>query len=401
MGGGPPEVRMIYAAPRRVGLVATRSRKVLVELWNAALAAVDPKAAVERALASRAVASALARGRRVGVFSVGKAAAAMASAVDGPGPRLTVVPRGYASRIRTRGRVLRASHPEPDHSSVRAARAALAFFRGFDRGDVILCLISGGASSLLCLPKPGVSLAEKRGRVRRLMDDGASIVEINALRTRLSAVKGGRLGRATKARLVTLVLSDVPGDRPALVGSGPTIRRRKGDIVRVVARNRDGLEAAARRAREMGLKPQIRRQRISSEALVEGGAIGKSARTLSAGGALLAGGESVVTRVPGEGFGRGGRSLELAVSTATYLEGYGDLALLAAGSDGIDGNSRAAGAFVDGTTQRRGWRRGRYVGEVFREHNSASYFRGLGDLFTPGPTGTNVGDWVFVLREKP
>ncbi|HEY7370122.1 MAG TPA: glycerate-2-kinase family protein, partial [Thermoanaerobaculia bacterium] len=300
----------------------------MVELWNAALAAVEPKAAVERALKDRAVASALARARRVGVFAVGKAAAAMASAVNGPGPRLTVVPRGYASRTRTRGRVLRASHPEPDHSSVRAARAALAFFRGFDRGDVILCLISGGASSLLCLPRPGVSLAEKSRRVRRLMDDGASIVEINALRTRLSAVKGGRLGRATKARLVTLVLSDVPGDRPALVGSGPTIRRRKGDIVRVVARNRDGLEAAARRAREMGLSARIRPRRLRGSALVKGAEFGLEVRSLSPGQALLAGGETSVSFDEGFERGAGGRCLVFGAGAAFLLDSDAGLRLL-------------------------------------------------------------------------
>jgi hydroxypyruvate reductase len=379
-------------------LVARGPREVLTELWKAALAAVEPGSAVKKALESRAVASALARARRVGVFAVGKAAAAMASAVDAAGPRLIVVPKGH--RARAPGHVLRASHPEPDASSVRAAREARKFFRGFDRQDLILCLISGGASSLLCLPRKGISLSEKRRCVKGLMNDGASIVEINRLRTRLSAVKGGRLGRETKARLVTLVLSDVPGDRPALVGSGPTIRGRRGDVVRVLARNRDGLEAAARRARQLGLSPQIRRRRLRDEAFLEGSSIGRAALRLDPGDVLLAGGESVVTRDPGEPFGRGGRSLELAVSAATDLEGHLDLALLSAGSDGIDGNSGAAGAFVDGTTQRRGWRRGRYVGRVLQRHDSASYFRGLGDLFTPGPTGTNVGDWVFVVREK-
>lgn len=387
---------MIYAAPRRIGLVARRSRKVLVELWDAALAAVEPKAAVGRALRDRAVASALSRARRVGVFAVGKAAAAMASAVDGSGPRLTVVPRGYSSQTRTRGRVLRASHPEPDHSSVRAARAALAFFRGFDRGDVIVCLISGGASSLLCLPKPEVSLAEKRRRVRRLMDDGASIVEINALRTRLSAVKGGRLGRATKARLVTLVLSDVPGDRPALVGSGPTIRRRKGDIVRVVARNRDGLEAAARRAREMGLAARILPRRLRGDAVVEASHFSVKALSLRPGEALLAGGETTVSFWT-KPRGIGGRSLDFAAGAGIVWSGRADLCLLAAGSDGIDGNSKAAGAFVDGWSYSRSPIN---LLDAWDRHNTAPAFWALGDLFTPGPTGTNVGDWVFAYREK-
>jgi hydroxypyruvate reductase len=318
--------------------------------------------------------------------------------VDARGPRLIVVPKGYPSRAR--GRILRASHPEPDASSVRAAREALRFFRGFERGDLLLCLISGGASSLLCLPRKGITLAEKRRRVKRLMDTGASIVDVNGMRTRLSAVKGGRLGRATRARLVTLVLSDVPGDRPALVGSGPTIRGVRGDVVRVVARNRDGLEGAAKRAREMGLSPRTRKRRISQEALLEGSWIGGAVVRLDPGEVLLAGGESVVTRFPGERLRRGGRNLELAAMAACGLEGHRRVALLAAGSDGLDGNSGAAGAFVDGSTQPRGWRKGLYVGNVLADHDTAAYFRALGDLFEPGPTGTNVGDWVFGIRER-
>ncbi|HEY7864035.1 MAG TPA: DUF4147 domain-containing protein, partial [Thermoanaerobaculia bacterium] len=127
---------MIYAAERGVGLVAKSARRALTELWRAALEAVEPRAAVERALRDRAVAAAIGPAERLGVFAVGKAAAAMASAVDTPGPRLIVVPRGYPSRVR--GRVVRASHPEPDASSVRAAREALKFFRSLDREDVIL-----------------------------------------------------------------------------------------------------------------------------------------------------------------------------------------------------------------------------------------------------------------------
>src|SRR5262245_61814620 len=181
-----------------------RRRRLLRTLYGAALTGVDPEAAVARALAGEEVRAALADRRRVGVFAVGKAAAGMARAAQRsllgvPAPALVIVPRGYEARG-LGGAVLRAAHPEPDASSVRAARRALDFFRGFSAEDAIVCLISGGASSLLELPRPGVSLAALRRRVRALSDAGAAIGELNRLRTRLSRVKGGRLGRSTHAR---------------------------------------------------------------------------------------------------------------------------------------------------------------------------------------------------------
>ncbi len=244
-------------------MAARNPRRRLEALYRAALAAADPEAAVERALGSAAVARALARGASVGVFAAGKAAAGMARAAlrkVGPVPALVVLPAGHPARGLPRGAVAFAAHPEPDGSSVRAAKRALRFFRGFGAGDVILCLVSGGASSLLALARPGVTLAEKRRAVRELARSGAAISRINRLRTSLSAVKGGGLGRASRARLVTLVLSDVPGDRAALVGSGPTVRGRRGDVVRVVGSNRGGLDAAAHAARRMGLSRRLRRR---------------------------------------------------------------------------------------------------------------------------------------------
>jgi hydroxypyruvate reductase len=230
------------------------------------------------------------------------------------------------------------------------------------------------------------------------MEEGASIVEINRLRARLSAVKGGRLGRATRARLVTLVLSDVPGDQPGLVGSGPTIRGRRGDIVRVVARNKDGLEAAARRAREIGLSPRIRKRRLTGSALVQGARFGSEAISLRRGEVLLAGGETTVA-FSNEPRGTGGRCLVFAAGASFRLAGREGLVMLAAGSDGIDGSSKAAGAFVDGSTRRRA--SANRILEAWGRNDTAPLFWSLGDLFAPGPTGTNVGDWVFVLREKP
>src|SRR5262249_14846879 len=167
--------------------------------------------------------------------------------------------------------------------------------------DVILCLVSGGTSSLLCLPRPGLSLADKRRAVRELARSGASILSLNRRRTSLSAIKGGRLGESTRARLVTLVLSDVPGDRPGAVGSGPTVRGRRGDLVRVVASNRCGLDAAEKEARTLGFAVRRVRRRLSGEARAAGARLARQARGLRPGTVLLAGGETVVTLSPRHG----------------------------------------------------------------------------------------------------
>ncbi|MFY9552101.1 MAG: DUF4147 domain-containing protein, partial [Thermoanaerobaculia bacterium] len=203
------------------------ARANLTALFEAALEAVEPARLTRKALKKAGIRRALSRARRVGVFAVGKAAAGMAlGALSELGRRdcLVVLPRGHSAAGLPRSCVAFASHPEPDATSARAARRALRFFEGFGEGDALLCLVSGGASSLLALPRPGVTLAEKKRAVRALARRGASILAVNRLRTSLSAVKGGRLGRATRACLVTLVLSDVPGDRAAAVGSGPTVR---------------------------------------------------------------------------------------------------------------------------------------------------------------------------------
>jgi glycerate-2-kinase len=246
----------------------------------------------------------------------------------------------------------------------------------------------------LCLPRTGLTLAAKRRAVSALAESGASILALNRLRTSLSAVKGGGLGRATRARLVTLVLSDVPGDRAAAVGSGPTIRGRRGDLVRVVGSNRAGLDAAEREARRLGLRVRRGRARLSGPARKAGERVGREAARLPPRTVLLSGGETVVQLAGARG--RGGRSLELALGAALAGAG-GNWTLLAAGSDGRDGSSTAAGAFVDGGTLARARRRRVDAeGALFR-HDTHRVFAALGDLLVTGPTGTNVGDWVFAM----
>jgi glycerate 2-kinase len=379
-------------------------RRFLQRLYGAALSGVDPEDAVARALASGEVRRALSGRRRIGIFAVGKAASAMARGARARllprGPALVVLPRGGSPAGLPGATVLFAAHPRPDAASVRAARRALRFFEGFGSEDAIVCLISGGASSLLALPRPGVTLAQKRRAVEALSRSGAPIQALNRLRTSLSAVKGGRLGRRTAARLVTLVLSDIPGDRAELVGSGPTVRRRAGDVVRVIGSNAGGIRAAAKEARRLGWRVALAPAALSGEARSAGRRLARVTRGLRAGTVLLAGGETVVV-LGSARVSRGGRSLELALSLALELDGDPDAVGLAAGSDGRDGSSTAAGAFADGTTIGRARRLGLDAGSALRLHGTHSFFARLGDLWVTGPTGTNVGDWVFLLRGNP
>jgi hydroxypyruvate reductase len=376
-------------------------RALLRRLYASALEGADPEAAVRRALERPDVARALAGARRVGLFAVGKAAARMTSGARSvaAAKRLVILPRGHAARGLPRREVVFARHPEPDSSSVRAARRALRFFREFGERDVVLCLVSGGTSSLLALPRPGLTLAEKRRRVRALAASGASILALNRLRTSLSAVKGGRLGRATRARLVTLVLSDVPGDRAASVGSGPTVRRgRRGDVVRIVGSNRIGLDAAAREAARLGLRVTRVRERLAGESRKAGARLGRIPGWLPPGTVLLAGGETVVTLGPRAG--RGGRTLELALAAAAALADVRCWTLLAASSDGLDGSAGAAGAWADGGTISRARRAGLDPAAALARHDTRAFFAAAGDLFVTGPTGGNVGDWVFIIQAR-
>jgi glycerate-2-kinase len=379
----------------------TAARPILEDLFRAALSAVDPRRRVAEALEERPVAGALdvrAAGGEVGVFAAGKAAAAMLSGARGRYRRgLAILPRGFSPPAPRGGlEVLFASHPEPDRSSLAAARRAREFFASFGPRDAILCLVSGGTSSLLCLPRTGLTLGDKKRRVARLVRSGAGILEVNRLRTSLSAVKGGGLGRGTRARLVTLVLSDVPADLPSAVGSGPTIRGRAGDLVCIVGSNRMGLEAAARFAGERGLSPLTISRRLAGEARDAGASFARAAARLDPGQVLLAGGETTVAL--GRRSGRGGRSLELSLAAARVLESSRGIALLAAGSDGRDGSSTAAGAFVDAGTMRRASAHGLDAARALGRHDTHALFAALGDLFVTGPTGTNVADWAFAVR---
>lgn len=371
--------------------------ELLEALWRTALDAVDPERLVAEFLERRRPRS---RGRR-GLFACGKAAVAMASGAFGSAPFdevLVVAPREAAVPAALRAAVLFAAHPEPDRSSLAAARAALAFFRGFGAGEEIVALVSGGTSSLLALPRDGVTLADERSRVRRAMRAGWPIERLNRLRVSLSRIKGGRLAEATAARVTTLVLSDVPGADFRVVGSGPTVSAKKPlDRAFRVGDNRTGLSAAAAAARRAGIAVSVQRAPLSGEAAEAGRAFARRLR----GGArrrggeflLLAGGETTVS-IEGRA-GTGGRNQEAALAAAIEIAGESGLAILAAGSDGRDGNSENAGALVDGGTVAAGNARGMDARKRLAAHDSASYFGSSGGAFRTGPTGTNVADWWF------
>ena len=359
------------------------------------------------------------RGRTI-VLALGKAAVPMARVVeqgwDGPLAGLAVTRHGDETRLE-RIDAMTAAHPVPDDASVIAAQGLIRLAEQAGSDDLVLVLLSGGASALACLPGEGLFLEEKQLLTEKLLRSGASIGEVNAVRRHLSRFKGGRLARAaTPARLLTLAISDVAGDAPEDLGSGPTaadptsiadaraiLRRYRieppdrgwsesmkqvaGDY-RIVARNRDALDAAAAKAAALGYTPRI--VEAEGEAREAGRDHAALARTLGPGSALISGGELVVTVT---GKGRGGPNQEYALAAAVAVQG-GGMSGLAADTDGIDGAGAAAGAWFDGDTIARSSRDAR---AALADSDSGGYFASLGDLFETGPTGTNVSDLRIIL----
>ena len=353
---------------------------------------------------------------RVFVLALGKAAVGMARLAErhfeAPLTGLAVAPGG--GRL-DRIAVVEAGHPVPDERSVAAAGRLIALAQKAGEDDLVLALLSGGASALACLPGEGLELAEKRRLTHALLRSGAAIGEVNAVRRHLSRIKGGRLALAARpARLVTLAISDVAGDRPEDIGSGPTaadpttvadaraVLERYGIAApesgwsetpksvpgeyRIVARAADAIAAAAAEARALGYRPVLLGE-CAGEAREVGAAHAALALGSPSGTALISGGELTVTV---RGPGRGGRNHEYALAAALALGGRRGIAGLAADSDGIDGNSGAAGACfgdvpIDGAA------------EALAANDSAGWFAGRGARLVTGPTGTNVNDLRIVL----
>jgi glycerate 2-kinase len=418
------------------------------------------RAAVRRALPLHTTAPFLPRppkGRTL-VLGAGKAGGAMAQAVealwpaDAPISGLVVTryhhtpprPAGLAQRIE----VVEAAHPVPDAAGLKAAERILALAHGLTPDDLVLCLISGGGSALLTLPAEGLSLEDKQRINRELLDSGANITEMNCVRKHLSRIKGGRLAAAcAPAQVVTLTISDVPGDDPSVIASGPTVPDAstcadavailqryaievpgaimslleqgaletpkptdavfQGQQVHMIATPQQSLEAAAAAAREAGLDAHILSDEMEGESREVGKVHAALARAVALRGqpfgrpcVILSGGETTVTvRKQPEGTprGRGGRAGEFCLGLAEALQGQANVWALAADTDGIDGVEDNAGAFVAPDTLQRAQAQGMKIAGYLARNDAYGYFQPLGDLVVTGPTHTNVNDFRAIL----
>ena len=416
------------------GALRAAARKIL----SAGLAAVAPDRLVAKDLRSRAVGSRIEKATRVFVVAAGKAAIPMAQAAhhvlaDRINSAILIAPSRAERLPRTRHFV--AGHPIPNAAGMRAAAAVIRMLQAARRGDVVLLLLSGGASALMPAPVAGVSLREKQRLTRWLLQRGATIAEMNAVRKRLSRLKGGGFARlAAPAHVITLALSDVPGDDPGVIGSGPsvedpgaavlarrTVRRllkeseitpgvaralarplaRAGRVpaalTRVIGCGRTSAAAAAKKARDLGFTASLHIGGLYGEARTCGPRIVERFLSSSRRGArcLVATGETVV-RVRGRG--RGGRNQELALSSAPALaRGGRPLVLAAFATDGVDGNSSAAGGIVDDQTEARAMARGVSIEASLDRNDSGTALGRLGALIVIGPTRTNVADLTVLL----
>ena len=399
------------------------------------------------------------KGRTV-VLGAGKAGGSMAQAVealwpaDAPLSGLVVTRYGHIpprpEGLKQRIAIVEASHPVPDAAGMDAASNILRLAQGLGADDLVLCLISGGGSALLTLPAEGLSLAEKQGINRALLESGASISEMNCVRKHLSRIKGGRLAVAcAPAPVVTLAISDVPGDDPSIIASGPTVpdatscadaiaillryrielpgaimslleqgaletpkpgdRRFDGHRVHLIATPQQSLQAAAAAARDAGIQAHILSDEIEGESREVAKVHAALARAVATRGepfarpcVILSGGETTVTVRPqpqgsGVARGRGGRAGEFCLALAQSLQGQPQVWALAADTDGIDGSQDNAGACVAPDTLQRASQQGMKAA-AFQDRNDAyGFFEPLGDLLVTGPSHTNVNDFRAIL----
>jgi len=413
-------------------------REFLRQLFNVAIASAQPALCVPPHL------PAAPRGRTM-VVGAGKAAAAMARAVEDhwPGPLSGLVVTRYGYQVPcSRIEVVEAAHPVPDASGLAAARRMLDMVHGRVADDLVLCLISGGGSALLPAPLTGMTLAHEQAVNRTLLHSGATISEMNCVRRHLSAIKGGRLAAACHpARVVTLLISDVPGDDPVDIASGPTVadpstcadalailRRYRMDMasevldvlqsgrgesvkpgdarlsaseLHMIATPQMALEAAAARARAAGIAAHIMSDAIEGEARDVGRVLAAIALQVRNHGqpfappcVLLSGGETTVTVT---GTGRGGRNVEFLLSLGISLYGARQVYALAGDTDGVDGAEEIAGAFLDPHSLQRAWALGLQPKDFLARNDAHGFFEALGDSVITGPTLTNVNDFRAIL----
>jgi hydroxypyruvate reductase len=416
------------------------ARAALRSLFDTAIAAADPRTVLAGHLPPKP-----ARGRCI-VVGGGKSAAVMAAALEDAWPDValegTVVTR-YGHAVPTRRiEVIEASHPVPDGNSERGARRLLERVQGLGKDDLVIALMSGGASALLAAPVPGLTLADKQAINRALLACGANITEMNTVRKHLSAIKGGRLAAAAApARVVTLAISDVPGDDPAVIGSGPTVpdastfaqaraliarygisppaavaarlardddeTPKPGSLphaeFRMIATPMMALDAMAAKARALGLTPLILGDALEGEASQMGTVMAGIARSaqlhgqpLRAPAVLLSGGETTVT-MSGKASGKGGRNTTFLLGLAIALEGAPGIWATAGDTDGIDGMDEIAGAVLAPDTLARARAQGLDARVMLKDHDSHGFFGAIGDLIVTGPTLTNVNDIRAIL----
>ncbi len=409
--------------------------EILRSLFEAAVAAADPRLVVPPHLPPKP------EGRTV-VVGFGKAAAAMAGAVEDhwPGALSGLVVTAYGHRVPCRAiEVVEAGHPLPDAAGAAAAGRILDLVRGLGAGDLVLCLISGGGSALLSLPAPGLTLADKRAVNDLLIRSGAAISEINCVRKHLSAIKGGRLALAAyPAEVAALAISDIPGDDPSLIASGPTLgdsttfadaravlekyaivpppsvaehlsravdetpkpgdqRLAESGAVLVATAGRS-LAAAAGVARAAGYTPNILSDRLEGEAREVAEMHAGLALKAAPGGVLLSGGEATVT-VRGKGLG--GPNTEFMLALALALDGRPGICAIGCDTDGADGSGGNAGAVVRPDTLERAAALGLDARAMLADNDSHGFFAALGDLVETGPTLTNVNDFRAILVGEP
>jgi hydroxypyruvate reductase len=366
--------------------------KLLRGIFGAAVKAADPAAVLARHLPAPAA------GRNI-VIGAGKAAAAMAAALEAAWPAVEiagVVVTRYGHAVPTRRiKVMEAAHPVPDAGSVAGARAVMEAVSGLAENDQVIALISGGASALLALPAPGLTLEDKQLVGKALLASGAPIGTMNRIRKALSGVKGGKLAAACgPARLVTLAISDVPGDDPAVIGSGPTWF--EGADYRMIATPGMALAAAAEFCAAQGLPVRILGDAIEGQAAEVGREMAALALRERGPVVLLSGGETTVTIGSGKP-GRGGRNTEFLLSLAIGLDGAKHIHAIAGDSDGIDGTQDAAGAVIGPRSLARAREAGFDPAAMLAGHDSYALFAALGDLVVTGPTLTNVNDIRAIL----
>lgn len=424
----------------------TDPRSFLLALFNAAVAQAVPGPETAAFLPSPP------KGRTL-VLGAGKAGGSMAAAVDALWPknapmsglvvtRYDYVPPAYKSNP-GRIEVVEAAHPVPDDAGRRAAKRIAELTKGLTKDDLVLCLISGGASSLLAMPADGITLEEKQAINKALLKSGAAIDEMNCVRKHLSAIKGGRLAAmCAPAQVVTLLISDVPGDAPQVIGSGPTVpdsttcadalrilarygidvpaAARKGlesgaletpkpgdalfagHAVHMIATPQQSLEAAATLAREAGIGVHLLSDEMEGESREVGKVHAALARYIARRGqpfakpcVVISGGETTVT-VKSKG-GRGGRATEFLLGCAIALQGEPGVHVLAGDTDGIDGVEDNAGAIVTPSTLARAQGLGLKAQDFLDNNDAYNFFKPLGDLVVPGPTFTNVNDFRALL----